>query len=161
MANAALMFYNRKRGNIGFSKKKKRNHIQRTSGQSINCWLSCSYVGSDVSIVIDRFSPPGNVHPSTDTDITSSSFIFYGTRPVRARFFYANCSSSLYLMKIDWPSHVISSHLWREFLERKLFSSPIIPFSPRGFPHLDQFVNLDEVPTRNSREMRANIRIFN
>lgn len=137
----------------------KNLHVQRTSGQSINCWLSCSNVGSDVSIVIDRFSPPANVHPSIDTDIPSSSFIFYGTRP-HALDFSMQIAAPLYLMKIDWPSRVISTHLWREFLERKLLSSSIIPFIPRVFPHLDQFVNLDEVPIRNFREIWANILIF-
>lgn len=86
-----LIFYNRKRRNVGFLGFQKKPPCPAKSGQSINCWLSCWNVGSDVSIVIDRFSSPGNVHPSTDTDI----------RHLLSSFMGRACTRSIFLCKLQ------------------------------------------------------------
>lgn len=138
---------------VWFSKFQKKFHVRRTCGRSINCWSSCrSNVGSDVSIVIDRFSPPGKRASAGWHWHTVVFFHLLWNAPARVRFFYANCSSCLYLMKIDWPSRVISSHSCEGFFESRRPALVLIAFFIfRAVLRLDQIVDLGRGKVSNTK----------
>lgn len=141
---------------FGFQKELRIRQSERVVGRSINCWSSCSNVGNDVSIVIDRFSSVGSVHPSTDTDIPSSSFIFYGTRPARARFFYANCRPCLSFSLFNEDRSTVARNIepfTTAFPREEVVLVLIILFIPRAFFHLDSVCQLwrNKIASKNLR----------
>jgi len=135
---AILIFYNHKRRNRVFEilgKKPPCPANERSVYELLIILHECrGWLDHDRSIFSVRHYASVDWHWHTVV-----FFHLLWDAPARARFFYANCNPFFYLMKIDWPSRNIESFMMG-FLERKLFSSLIIPFIPRVFPHLDQFV---------------------
>jgi len=133
-AGATLIFYNRKHGNRVFRISKKKSPCRAKSVYKLLIVLfECR------EWRLDRDRSIFSTRQRTSVDWHWHTVVFFHLlwdTPARARFFYANCSPSLYLMKIDRSSRVIWSRLWQELpreeavlvSDHSFHPSSILPF---------------------------------